>query len=118
MSRPKFLADQDLIDHIVTGVLRRDPLIEFVRARDVGLATAPDPDVLEYAANQSLIVVSHDANTMPAAAIDRLLAGKLLSGLFLVRQKQAVAPVIEDLVIIWAASEADEWEGVIRFLPL
>ena len=43
MSRPHFLADNDLNDAIVMGVLRREPTIEFARLRDLGLATRADP---------------------------------------------------------------------------
>ncbi len=50
MSRPRFLADHDLNEHILDGVLRREPAVEFVRARDVGLSDRPDPEVLEHAA--------------------------------------------------------------------
>jgi hypothetical protein len=39
MSRPRFLADNDLNDAIVLGVLRREPAIEFKRPRDLGLET-------------------------------------------------------------------------------
>jgi hypothetical protein len=31
MSRPGFLADHDLNEHIVHGALRREPAIEFIR---------------------------------------------------------------------------------------
>ncbi len=34
MSRPLFLADHDLYEHIVVGVLRREPAIEFLRVRE------------------------------------------------------------------------------------
>ena len=37
MSRPRFLADNDLNEHIVDGVHRREPAIELMRARDVGM---------------------------------------------------------------------------------
>jgi len=42
MSRPRFLADHDLNDHIVDGLLRREPVLEFVRAREAGIADLPD----------------------------------------------------------------------------
>src|SRR5208337_1047304 len=64
MSRPHFLADNDLNDAIVMGVLRREPTIEFVRLRDLGLATRADPEVLDHAAREKWIVVSHDVKTM------------------------------------------------------
>jgi hypothetical protein len=46
MSRPRFLADHDLNEQIVTAVLRREPALEFVRARDVGMSERPDAEVL------------------------------------------------------------------------
>ena len=52
MSRPHFLADNDLNDAIVMGVLRREPTIEFARLRDLGLATRADPEVLDHAARE------------------------------------------------------------------
>ena len=84
MSRPRFLADHDLNEHIITGVLRREPLVEFLRIRHVGYAERPDSEVLDYAAKHGLIIVSHDVNTMTAAALQRLENGNELSGLLMV----------------------------------
>jgi predicted nuclease of predicted toxin-antitoxin system len=111
MSRPRFLADNDLNDHIVTGLLRREPAIEFKRAREVGLQNRPDPEVLEYAAAHGLIVVSHDVNTMPSHAYRRLTQGAPMSGLLMAKQTDPVGPVIEDLLLVWSSSEAEEWNG-------
>ena len=118
MSRPRFLADHDLNDHIVDGVSRREPILEFVRAREAGIADRPDAEVLDYAAGQRLIVVSHDVNTMLGHAYRRLAAGQPMPGLLMVQQVAAVNRVIDDLLLIWAGSEAEEWEGQVRFLPL
>src|SRR5437879_10730185 len=74
MSRPRFLADQDFNEHIIQGVLRREPAIEFVRLRDLGLEGLSDPEILVYAVVENRIVVSHDVNTMSAAAHIRLHA--------------------------------------------
>ena len=64
MSRPHFLADNDLNDAIVMGVLRREPTIEFARLRDLGLATRADPEVLDHAAREKWIV-SSSGDTIP-----------------------------------------------------
>lgn len=118
MSRPRFLVDQDFNEHIVQGVLRQEPAVGFVRTRDLGMAEGTDAEVLEYAAAQGRLVLSHDVNTMSAAACERLAAGKPLHGLLLVHQRSPLGPVIEDLVLIWSASEAEEWVGQVRYLPL
>jgi hypothetical protein len=118
MSCPRFLADHDLNEHIIDGVLRREPAIEFLRARDVGMSDRPDPEVLEYAATHGLLLVSHDVNTMPACAQARLAEGKLMAGLLMVQQTQPIGPVIDTLVMIWSASEPAERHNQVWFLPL
>ena len=118
MSSPRFLADHDLNEHIIDGVQRREPALEFVRARDVDMSDCQDAEVLAFAAQQGLIVVSHDVNTMTNAANDIVDAGGTMAGLLMVQQTRPMGPVIDSLVLIWSASEAEEWVGQIRFLPL
>ncbi len=118
MSRPRFLADHDLNEHIVDGVLRREPAVEFVRARDVGMHDRPDPDVLDYAADHGFVVVSHDMNTMPGHAQARMAGRKQVAGLFMVQQTQPIGPIIDSLILICSASEAEEWCDRICFLPI
>ena len=118
MSGPRFLVDNDLMDQIVLGVLRREPSLVMTRLREVGLAKAPDTSVLEFAAREGFIVVSHDVNTMRAAAVARLQNDQVLAGLLLIHQRLPLAQTIEDLILIGVASDAAEWVGEIQFLPL
>ena len=118
MSRPKFLADHDLNDQIVVGVLRLVPSAEFRRVRELGFATRNDAFLLDYAAGQGLIIVSHDVNTMPAAAYVRLAEDKPMTGLFMVPQTFPVGPIIDDLVLVWSGSDREEWENQVIFLPM
>ena len=118
MGRPRFLADNDLNEDIVDGVLRRQPAIEFLRARHVGVHNIPDTEVLAFAADNGLLVVSHDVNTMPAAFYRRQLGRLPVPGLIMVQQSTPVRPVIDELLLIWSASDAEEWTGVVAFLPL
>jgi hypothetical protein len=118
MSRPGFPADHDLNEHILDGLLRREPAVEVVRVRDAGLADRPDHEILEYAARGGWLVVSHDVNTMPGHAYARLEGGQAVAGLFMVRPSQPIGPVMESLLLIWSASEAEEWQNQVCFLPL
>src|SRR5262245_12124224 len=99
MSRPRFLADHNFNENILHGVERQEPTVEIVRVRDVDLHERPDDEVLAYAATHQMITLSHDVNTMSAAANDRMSAGEALHGLFLVQQRCVYRPIIEDLVL-------------------
>lgn len=62
----RFLADADLNNAIVSGVLRREPSIDFLTAHAAGLGRMKDPEILALAAAQQRALVSHDVGTMPA----------------------------------------------------
>ena len=55
---------------------------------------------------------------MREVAYIRLNAGLSMSGLLLVHQRTGVSSIIDSLLFIWAASEAEEWAGQVEFLPI
>ncbi len=114
----RFLADADLNKAIVNGVLRREPAIDFLAAHAAGLRQMKDPEVLALAAAQQRILVSHDVGTMPLHFRAFRKAGKQSAGVLLVPQSIDVGTAIEDLLLIWLASHAAEWENHLAWLPL
>ena len=115
---PKFLADNDFNQHIIDGVLRREPSVQFERLRDVGLDEREDPEVLRWAADNGFIVISHDVNTMRGFAYERIARGELMTGLLLAHQAAPLAPIIESLLLIWSAAAAEEFRGAVGYLPI
>lgn len=113
----RFLADADLDGAIVSGVRRREPSIDFKSANDAALEGLPDPEVLELAAAEGRILVSHDTSTMPVHFAARSHLGLKNPGVLLTLQSADVGDVIESLLIIWSASSEEEWIGQIHYLP-
>ena len=114
----RFLADADLNRAIVIGALRREPSLDFLTAQAAGLRGMPDPEVLALAAEHQRVLVSHDARSMPAHFRTFRNAGKHSSGVFLIPQSLDVGTAIDELVLVWLASEASEWEDRLEWLPL
>jgi hypothetical protein len=77
-----------------------------------------DPEVLALAAGQKRVLVSHDVGTMPAHFRAFRNAGKHSAGVFLIPQTLDVGTAIEELLLVWIASEAMEWENRLEWLPL
>ena len=117
MSRPLF-ADHDFNGRIIDGQFRREPAVGSVLLRDVLAPDTPDAQVLEYAAGAGRVVVFHDVNTMTAAARERIVEGETMAGLIVVRQSLPIGAVIADLLLLWSATEADEWRDQVLFLPI
>jgi hypothetical protein len=116
--RVRFLADADLNQAIVGGVLRREPTLDFLTARAAALRGLTDTEVLELAAQQQRVLVSHDVGTMPSHLRIFMNAGKDSAGVFLIPQATDVRTAIDELLLIWAASQAAEWENRLVWLPL
>jgi hypothetical protein len=114
----KLLADEDFDNRILRALMRRRPDLDIVRAQDVGLSGAPDPDVLQWAADHDRILLSHDVSTMTRYAYDRLRAGSHFAGMLQVPQRLGIGPAVDDILITLASATADEWKNRIFFLPL
>lgn len=93
------------------------PDLDVVRLFDVGLSEAPDEAVLEWAAQEERIVLTHDVKTMAPLANARVREGLRMPGVIAVRGTTAYGPVVEDLCILLNASTPEEWEGRIARLP-
>ena len=113
----RFQADGDLNEDIVMGVIRRVPEIDFQTATEAGLSSVPDEQVLAYCASEGRVLVSHDWQTMPYHFADFRASGTS-PGVLIVPQSMEVREAIEELILVWAASEAEEYVNNIRRLPL
>jgi hypothetical protein len=118
VSRVKYLFDEDLNGRIVRGVRRRISALDSTTVQEADLPEASDPTVLDWAASQGRVVITHDHRTMRTCAEDRLKAGLPMTGLILVPQTAPLGQVIDDLVLVAEATTAEEWNGTIVFLPL
>jgi hypothetical protein len=86
-------------------------------ARGGGVIGAADATVLRIAAQSGRILVPHDRKTIPGH-LARFLESHPSPGVILVPQALDIGAAIEDLLIIWAASDADEWRNQLGFVPL
>lgn len=113
----RFLADADFNHAIVKGCRRCEPAMDFLSANEAKLEGVPDPDILALAAEQDRILVTHDRQTMPHHFGAFLMTGRSSPGVFLVSQHAPIGEVVDALVLIWAASDAEEWKNRILNIP-
>ncbi|MGH9611095.1 MAG: DUF5615 family PIN-like protein [Bryobacteraceae bacterium] len=113
----RFLADADFNHAIVKGCRRDEPAMDFLSANEAKLEGVPDPDVLALAAAQDRILVTHDHQTMPWHFGAFLMSGRSSPGVFWVSQHAPIGEVIDALVLIWAASDPEEWRNRIVNIP-
>jgi hypothetical protein len=113
-----FAVDENFNMQIVNGVLRRLPEADILRVQDAGLEGASHPTVLEWAASEGRVLLTHDVNTLTAFAYERIAAGLPMSGVFEVSLRIPIKVVIEDILLLAECSVKGEWEGKVTYLPL
>ncbi len=82
------------------------------------LSGADDPSVLQWAADQGRIIITHDISTLAKHALARVAAGQPMPGVFEVRSVAPIGQAIDVLILLAECNFEGEWEGQVRFLPL
>ncbi len=113
---PQFVADEGFNRAIVRGVLSRDSSINIVRVQDVGLSGATDPIILEWAAQEGRILLTHDEDTMTRDANTRLFSSQPMPGVIVVHWTTPTGRAIEGLLEMIGASLDWEWENQVRYI--
>ena len=105
---PQLLADSNINEHIVRGLRRKQPSLYIVTAHSVGLDGVADPDVLAYAAQHDLILITHDIRTMPAhfaTFLQQLKENEYSPGVWYLPQTFSVGAAIEAIIETWLCSD-------------
>jgi uncharacterized protein DUF5615 len=114
----RLVADENLDIRIVRGLEGQAPELDIIRVQDAGLAGAEDPVVLEWAAREQRVLLTHDVSTMTRFAYDRVRAGKVMPGVFQIGTWLPIGRCVDDILLFALASEPGEWEGQVLYLPL
>jgi predicted nuclease of predicted toxin-antitoxin system len=114
----RFLADENFNNHIIRGVRLRNKNIDIVRLQDRGLSGVADPTVLDFALKENRILLTHDLETIPKFAYERVNAGQKIPAIILVKKELLIAQVIEEILLICECCDEIEFREKIFYLPL
>ena len=82
------------------------------------MSGADDAAVLEWAARENRVLITHDVSTMTKYAYDRVRRGEAMPGVFEISRSVPIGRAIEDILLVADCSLQNEWEGQVRYLPL
>jgi hypothetical protein len=77
-----------------------------------------DPTLLDWAASQGRIIVTHDVNTITRHAHERMKQGLPMSGVIIVSYDLEIGRAIGNLEIITESATVLDLANQIQFLPL
>lgn len=119
MSTPRILCDEDIRRELLAAVGGKEPGLEILA---VGQPDAPpketkDPELLLWAEQQGYTLLTRDKRTMPLHVANHLAAGHHTWGVFIINQDRSWKDILENLILIWSASQAEDWQDRIEWIP-
>lgn len=108
------LTDNDFRESVASGLLAREPAVDLLRIREVGLRQAHDRDVLQWAADQRRVLVTHDVNTMVGFAYERVARSLPMPGVIAGQSAKRSTTCFSRS----NCYEPPEMESKVLFLPL
>jgi hypothetical protein len=114
------LIDESLRLSLVAALRRAEPAMDVWRVGQAGMPAfgTSDPALLAFCALEKRLLVSLDRASMPDHVADYVAAGGSTAGVLLVTRRCSFRQLLDDLVLVWSATEAEEWRDTIQYLPL
>lgn len=120
MSASRFLVDECVPAALVRAIRRRIP--EAIAAQ-VGEPGAPpkgtsDPELLLFCERERMLLVTADRTTMAGWIADHFEGGHHTWGVLVVATDSSIAETLDDLALIYEATQDSDWVDVLHYLPL
>lgn len=113
----RLLFDENFNHRILRGLKLRQPSLDYEIAQRTEMQGSEDPTLLAWAAEQDRILITHDINTVPKYAYERVAAGQPLPGVIIVPEDMQIGEAIEELLIIIECSDQSEYENQVIHVP-
>jgi hypothetical protein len=101
-------------------LLKREPTLVVWAVGDPGAPprSALDPDILRWCEENSFTLVTNNRKSMPTHLRNHLAGGRYSPGILELNPNMSIGETIEELLLIWGASDEGEYRNTIIYLPL
>jgi hypothetical protein len=113
----RLLADENFNGRILRALKRQLPDLDIVRIQDTPLSGTDDPALLQFAADEKRILLTHDRETLVGYAWQRVRAAMAMPGVVVALTDRPVGQVIADLELLLLAGRPEDVEARIIFVP-
>lgn len=120
MTSPRFLLDEHVPHAVRDQLLRLDSSMDILVIGGTLAPTkgTPDKEILLWIEATGYILVSSNRRTIPEHVRNHFKEGRHIPGIILLRREAGLGEIIEQLYLIWAASNADEYRDRVLYIPM
>jgi len=120
MNEIRYLLDENVELVYRTELLKREATLTVWK---IGAPGAPargtaDPEILCWCEEHEFILVTNNRRSMPGHLHDHVTMARHVPGIFELNPNMSIGETIEELWLIWGASQENEYQDRIVFLPI
>lgn len=82
------------------------------------MARRDDATLLEWAAHENRVLITHDIKTIPDFARVRIETSRRMPGVIIVKRRISLAQAIEELCMVIELGRAEDLENQLLYIPL
>jgi hypothetical protein len=116
----RLLLDENVDVRLQKALSRRSPdvIVWAVGAPGAPRLQSSDPEVLSWCETRGFILVTNNRASMSVHLRNHLAAGRHMPGIFVLNPNMTLRPTVDELTLICAASEPDEYVDLLLYMPL
>jgi len=116
----RYLLDENVDPVYRSELLTREPELIVWRVGTLGAPphATPDPEILYWCELNGFLLVTNNRRSMPRHLQDHLVKGRHVPGIIELNPNMSIGETIDELLLIWAASEENEFLDQIIYLPI
>lgn len=120
MNEIRYLLDENVSPIIRTELLRREARLIVWKVGDPGTPQRGTSDtiILQWCEENSFILITNNRKSMPRHLQNHLFDGRHIPGIFELSPNMSIGETIEELILIWETSKANEYRDLLVYLPL
>ena len=115
-----YLIDENVNPIYSNQIRQREPdiLIKVVGEPETPPKSTLDPEILCWCEDNKFVLVTNNRTSMPVHLTDHSALGRHVPGIFILNPNLSVGENLEELILAALASEEDEYQDRLVYLPL
>lgn len=120
MSSVRYLLDEHVDPRLRTQLIRQasDLVVWMIGDPGAPRRGTSDPDILLWCEVNGFTLVTSNRRSMPDHLQAHLTAGRHIPGILVLPPDMTIGAALEQLLLVWGASEAEEYRDLLLYLPL
>lgn len=116
----KYLIDENVNPLYPNQIRLREPdiLIKVIGEANIPSKGTLDPKILCWCEKNNFVLVTNNRTSMPVHLDDHVAINRHIPGIFILNPNLSIGENIEELILVALASEDNEYQDRIIYLPL